>query len=98
MSRLHVDPARADELIAAFQGRMHGVDEFDGFVGLEVWHSDRDPSEVLMVSRWRDREAFSAYMRSEVHRASHARVAADLDDAVTLARLDHLHTYDIVAH
>ena len=97
VSRLRVAEHAVDELIAAFRDRLGAVDEFDGFEGLEVWSSDREPGEVLMVSRWRDRACFSAYMRSEAHRLSHARVPAHLDQAITLERLDHMHTYDIVA-
>ncbi len=97
MSRLRVEPALVDELVAAFRDRMGAVDAFAGFEGLEVWSSDREPGEVLMVSRWRDRACFTAYMRSAAHRASHARVPAALKDAIALERLEHLHTYEIVA-
>ena len=97
MSRLRVAPDRADELVAAFRRRAHLVDDADGFVDLEVWRSDRDPEEILMVSRWRDREAFKAYMRSDAHRVSHERIPTDLDAAIKLERLEHLHTYDVVA-
>jgi quinol monooxygenase YgiN len=51
----------------------------------------------MMVSRWRDRAAFTAYMRSPAHRASHARIDPDLDAAIKLERLEHLHTFDVVA-
>ena len=97
MSRLRVDEDRADELVAAFRGRLGLVDGFDGFVDLQVWRSDRDPGEVLMVSRWRDRAAFTAYMRSAEHRRSHERIAPELDAAIRLERLEHLHTYEVVA-
>lgn len=50
-----------------------------------------------MVSRWRDRACFRDYMRSDAHRASHDRIAGDLQAAIKLERLDHLHTYDVVA-
>lgn len=97
MSRLRVAPERADELVCAFRDRLGLVDGFDGFEGLEVWRSDRDPDELIMVSRWRDRACFTAYMRSDAHRASHDRIPPDLDDAIRLERLDHLQTYDVVA-
>lgn len=97
MSRLRVQPERADELVEAFRARLGLVDGFDGFAGLEVWRSDRDPEELIMVSRWRDRACFTAYMRSDAHRASHDRIPPDLDDAIRLERLDHLQTYDVVA-
>jgi heme oxygenase (mycobilin-producing) len=97
MSRLRVQAERSDDLVAAFRRRLHLVDGFDGFVDLQVWRSDRDPEEVLMVSRWRDRAAFTAYMRSAEHQRSHERIAPELDAAIRLERLEHLHTYDVVA-
>ena len=97
LSRLRVEPDRADELVERFRGRLGAVDDFDGFHGLEVWRSDREPGEVLMVSRWRDRACFTAYMRSAAHKESHERIPDDLDAAIRLERLDHLHTYDVVA-
>ena len=98
MSRLRVEGHRADDLVAAFRRRAGLVDGFDGFLGLEVWQSDRDGGEILMVSRWRDRAAFKAYMRSDAHRVSHDRIPADLDEAIQLERLEHLHTYEVVAN
>lgn len=50
-----------------------------------------------MVSHWRDRRAFTAYMRSPAHRVSHDRIAPALQAAIHLERLEHLHTYDVVA-
>ena len=97
LSRLRIDEARAPELVEAFRRRAHLVDEADGFVDLQVWRSDRDPAEVLMVSRWRDRDAFKAYMKSADHRRSHDRIPSDLDDAIKLQALEHLHTYEVVA-
>ena len=97
MARLHIDPARAPELVAAFRRRARLVDRFPGFVDLQVWHSDRDRGELIMVSRWATRTHFRDYMRSAEHRASHGRVDPDLDAAIELERLEHLHTYDVVA-
>jgi heme-degrading monooxygenase HmoA len=97
MSRLRVAPDRVEELVSAFRGRARLVDQAPGFVDLEVWCADREPGEVIMVSRWRDRDAFRDYMRSPEHAASHARIDPDLDAAIKLDRLEHLHTYDVVA-
>jgi heme-degrading monooxygenase HmoA len=96
VSRLRVRPERASELIEAFQRRAHLVDAFDGFQRLEVWQGSRDPAEVLMVSHWRDRAAFTSYMKSAEHQTSHDRIGADLEDAIVLERLEHLSGYDVV--
>ncbi len=97
LSRLQVAPDRAPELVAAFRRRAALVDRADGFVDLQVWQSDSDPAELIMVSRWRDRAAFTAYMRSADHKRSHGRIPAELDAAIKLERLEHLHTYEVVA-
>ena len=97
VSRLRVEPDRSDDLVAAFANRAGLVESHDGFIDLQVWRSDKDAAEVLMVSRWRDRDAFKAYMRSADHRTSHGRIAPMLKDAITLERLEHLHTYEVVA-
>lgn len=97
LSRLRVTPDRADELVAAFRDRAHLVDDFDGYLGLEVWQSDKDSSEVIMVSHWRDRASFSAYMRSDEHRISHDRIPPEVESSIRLERLEHLQTYEVVA-
>jgi heme-degrading monooxygenase HmoA len=97
MSRLNVEVERSDELVAAFGDRAGLVESHDGFVDLQIWRSDRDSAEVLMVSRWRDRAAFTAYMKSRDHRVSHERMSPSLKAAIKLERLEHLHTYEVVA-
>ena len=97
LSRLRVPESRAPELIDAFRRRAHLVDDVDGFIDLQVWQSDVDAGELIMVSRWRERQAFVEYMRSAEHKASHARIDPRLDEVITLERLEHLHTYEVVA-
>src|SRR3954466_732371 len=97
MSRLRVEAAQSDALVAAFRRLAGLVESHDGFVDLQVWRSDRDPAEVLMVSRWRDKDAFREYMKSNDHRVSHDRMDPLLRHAVKLERLESMHTYDVVA-
>ena len=97
LSRLRIAPERAPELVAAFRDRVGLVDGFEGFVDLQVWQSDRDEGELIMVSRWRDRDAFKRYMRSADHRVSHDRIDPELQAAIKLERLEHMHTYEVVA-
>jgi heme-degrading monooxygenase HmoA len=97
MSRLRLPEAHVPELLRAFNDRVGLVDSAEGFIDLEVWHSDRDAEEVIMVSRWATRAAFTSYMRSSAHQASHDRIPPALKALIKLERLDHLHTYDVVA-
>jgi heme oxygenase (mycobilin-producing) len=97
MSRLRVAPDRAPELVAAFRDRAHLVEDAAGFLGLEVWQSDRDAGELIMVSHWTDRDSFKTYMKSDAHRVSHGRIGADLKSDIKLEALEHLHTFTVVA-
>jgi heme-degrading monooxygenase HmoA len=97
MSRLRVPADRAPSLVRAFRGRVGLVEGAEGFVDLQVWQSDRDEGELVMVSRWRDRAAFTAYMRSEDHKVSHRRIDPELQAAIDLEALEHMHTYEVVA-
>lgn len=72
-----IEEAGAPGLEAAFAGRLGEVDSFPGFQRLEVWRDAGRPGAYLMVSWWDSRDAFSAYMRSEQHHRSHARIPTD---------------------
>jgi heme-degrading monooxygenase HmoA len=50
-----------------------------------------------MVSHWTDRDSFKTYMKSDAHRFSHGRIAADLQAEIKLQALEHLHTFTVVA-
>ena len=97
MSRLRVPAERAEQLVTRVPRPRRARRRRDGFVDLQVWQSDRDEGELIMVSRWRDRDAFKAYMRSADHRVSHERIDPELQAAIKLERLEHLHTYEVVA-
>ena len=97
VSRLRVDPTAVEDLIAAFRDRVGLVDAFPGFIDLEVWQSDREPGEVLMVSHWARRADFTAYMKSAEHRTSHDRIPKRIQDSIRLERLEHIAGYDVMA-
>ena len=61
-------------LLAAFADRLGQVDGWPGFQRLEVWTDRSDPTSFVMVSWWDDESAFKAYMASDDHRDSHARI------------------------
>jgi heme-degrading monooxygenase HmoA len=61
----------------AFRNRLGEVDTFPGHLGLQVWKDDRRPGRYLMVTWWTTEAAFHAYLRSDSHRRSHARIPSD---------------------
>ena len=97
VTRLRVEPGAVEDLLAAFRDRARLVDAFPGFLDLEVWQSDREPGEILMVSHWSRREDFTAYMKSAEHRVSHDRIPDRIQDAIRLERLEHHAGYDVMA-
>ncbi len=74
VSELAVPVAAAEALEEAFQDRLGEVDGWPGFQRLEVWRDPRHPGRYLMVSWWDSRESFSAWMQSDAHDRSHARI------------------------
>jgi heme-degrading monooxygenase HmoA len=97
MSRLRVAIDRADEVVAAFGHRGGLVESHGGSPDLEIWRSDRDPAGVVMVSRWRDRDASTAYVKSTDHWVSHEWMSASLKAVMRLERLESMHTRGVVA-
>ena len=73
-SEIFIDVDAAAVLEDAFSNRLGKVDEWPGFIRLEVWRDDGTPGRYVMVSWWTDREAFKTYMRSDDHKRSHARI------------------------
>lgn len=74
VSHVHVDPAGADTLEAAFRDRLGAVEDSPGFQRLEVWRDRSAPGRYVMVTWWDDASDLPDYLRSESHDRSHARV------------------------
>lgn len=86
VSELAIAAEGTRQLETAFVQRLGEVDDFAGHVALEVWKDDRRPGRYLQVTWWESPLAFRAYMRSDAHRRSHARIPAD--PAPTGVRVD----------
>lgn len=72
---LRVKEGAADEIVDRFAESRGNVQGFPGFVSMEVLKSDAE-DEVLVVTRWRDRESFEAWVRSDEFRRAHGRGGA----------------------
>lgn len=72
MNSLPVAEGAADAVVERFAGSRGHVQNFPGFVSMEVLKSAEE-DEVLVVTRWRDREAFDAWVGSEEFAEAHAR-------------------------
>jgi heme-degrading monooxygenase HmoA len=72
---LPVKEGAADEIVDRFAESRGNVQDFPGFVSMEVLKSDEE-DEVLVITRWRDREAFEAWVQSDAFRRAHGRGGA----------------------
>lgn len=71
-NRLPVKEDRADEVVERFSGNRGNVQNFPGFVSMEVLRS-QDADEVLVITRWESREAFDRWVQSDSFKAAHGQ-------------------------
>ncbi len=74
ISEVAVPNEGACDLERAFKDRVRLVERADGFLGIEVLRDRRRPGRYLMVTHWTSQESFRAYMKSDDHVVSHARI------------------------
>ncbi len=60
-----------DELAHRFAARAGAVDDQDGFEGFELLKPTDDRTTWLVVTRWRDQEAFDAWVSSPAFAHGH---------------------------
>ena len=72
---LPVKEGASGEIVGRFAESRGHVQGFPGFVSMEVLESDAG-DEVLVVTRWRDRESFEAWVHSEEFSRAHGRGGA----------------------
>jgi len=92
-SQFRVANGMADAVQEAFLDRPGLVDTAPGFLGLEVFTDQQDPTLFYLVTRWTDFDTYEAWHGSADHRASHKFMpkGLKLDPAWTkLTRMEHL--------
>lgn len=72
-SEITVPAAEMAALERAFAARARLVDGHAGFLGLELLRDIRENGRYVLVTRWRMRSDFSAYMKSGDHGRAHDR-------------------------
>jgi len=75
-----------DELARRFASRAGSVDGQDGFEGFELLKPTDDRTTWLVVTRWRDEDAFQAWVSSPSfahgHRSASERAGGDAPEPV----------------
>jgi len=69
---LPVKEGAADEIVQRFAESRGHVQGFPGFISMEVLRSDAE-DEVLVITRWQDRDSFEAWVHSDAFKEAHGR-------------------------
>ncbi len=72
INRLPVEDGAADQVVERFANSRGHVQDFPGFVSMEVLRSE-GADEVLVITRWQDRDAFHSWVQSDEFKAAHGR-------------------------
>lgn len=78
ISHLTVPEADHAELERHFRERSRLVDDFPGFLYLQLLRPQGGEATHAFLTAWRDRDAFRAYMRSAEHAVSHSREPGEI--------------------
>ena len=63
-NRLSVKEGEAGQIVERFANSRGNVQGFPGFLSMEVLRSEGE-DEVLVITRWRDKDAFNSWVYSE---------------------------------
>jgi heme oxygenase (mycobilin-producing) len=70
---LQVPEGRGEVLEQRFATRAGEVDKVDGFESFELLRPTEGTDRYLVITKWRDDEAFQAWMNSQAFQKGHAR-------------------------
>jgi heme oxygenase (mycobilin-producing) len=94
INAITVPEGGGDELARRFSERAGAVDEADGFEGFELLRPTDDRQTWLVLTRWRDAEAFEAWVASPAFAHGH-RGAGQGTDRPTSSTHSELWSFDI---
>jgi heme-degrading monooxygenase HmoA len=78
ISHLTVPPEDGAALERHFRERSRLVDEFPGFLYLQLLRPEGGEATHTFLTAWEDRDAFRRYMRSQEHAISHSREPGEI--------------------
>ena len=84
-----------EELARRFAERARAVDHANGFEGFELLRPSDDRTTWLVVTRWRDKEAFEAWVASPAFAHGHRGVSGQAKDHPPVAVHSELWSYDV---
>jgi heme-degrading monooxygenase HmoA len=89
INAITVPEGSGDELAKRFAARAGAVDDQDGFEGFELLQPTDERTTWLVVTRWRDEDAFNAWVSSPAfghgHRSEQERGGGDAPPPVSIS-------------
>jgi heme-degrading monooxygenase HmoA len=87
INAITVPEGAGDELAHRFAARAGAVDDAEGFEGFELLRPTDDRNQWLVLTRWRDEDAFQAWVESpsfaEGHRSAVERAGGEAPTPVS---------------
>jgi heme oxygenase (mycobilin-producing) len=84
ISHLTVPDGDREQLERHFRERSGLVDDFPGFLYLQLLRPQAGDATHTFLTAWEDRESFRSYMRSTEHGISHSREPAEIMGRTTV--------------
>jgi heme-degrading monooxygenase HmoA len=84
-----------DELAGRFAARAGAVDNQDGFEGFELLRPTDDRRQWLVITRWRDEEAFGSWVSSPAFAHGHAGADRPSSHGGPVAVSSELWSYEV---
>jgi heme oxygenase (mycobilin-producing) len=75
INAITVPGGSGDELAKRFAARAGAVDDQDGFEGFELLQPNDERNQWLVITRWRDEEAFQGWLSSPAFAHGHRSAA-----------------------
>ena len=64
----HVIPGKESQFESAFEGVANALSKAEGHEDSRLYSDCKDPGKFLILSEWKDRDAFQAFVTSEAFR------------------------------
>ena len=84
-----------DELARRFAARVGAVDGQEGFEGFELLRPTDGRTVWLVMTRWRDEDAFLEWVNSRAFAHGHARAGRPADNGSPVAVTSEIWSFDV---
>src|ERR1700728_3175583 len=95
INAITVAESSGDELARRFAARAGAVDDQEGFEGFELLRPTDERRQWLVLTRWRDNEAFESWVNSPAFAHGHAGASRPAADGGPVSVSSELWSYEV---